>query len=116
MATMNSMVSPHPARDPEDPFSGYQNVIKEMVQEGHTNDEIVAALAQQGLITSERSLQRRLQLWDIQRPSGSRARRVGGVTNELIEAVNYLFHHTTLNDTQLAARCLTNYNLQTIAR
>jgi hypothetical protein len=34
----------------------------------------------------------------------------------LVEAVNYLFHHTTLNDTQLAARCLTDYQLQTTAR
>src|SRR5271156_3455360 len=31
-----------PARDPEDPFSGHQNAIEEMVQEGHTDDEIVA--------------------------------------------------------------------------
>jgi hypothetical protein len=30
--------------------------------DGLTDDEIVAALAQQGLVTSERSLQRRLQL------------------------------------------------------
>ena len=38
------------------------------------------------------------------------------MTNELTEAVNYLFHHTTLNDTQLAARCLADYGLQTTAR
>ena len=38
------------------------------------------------------------------------------VSDELAEAVNYLFHHTTLNDTQLAARCLTNYQLHTTAR
>jgi hypothetical protein len=41
-------------------FFGHQNAIEEMVQEGHTDNEIVVALAQQGLITSERSLQRRL--------------------------------------------------------
>jgi hypothetical protein len=34
-----------PARDPEDPFPGHQNAIEEMVQEGHTDNEIVAALA-----------------------------------------------------------------------
>jgi hypothetical protein len=116
VAAADGMASPHPARDPEGPFSGHQNAIKEMVQEGHTDDEIVAALAQQMLITSERSLQRRLQLWDIQHPGGTRGKRIGGVTNKLTEAVNYLFHHTTLNDSQLAACCLTNYNLQTTAR
>jgi hypothetical protein len=49
-----------PARGPEDSFRASKNAIEEMVQEGHTNNEIVVALAQQGLITSERSLQRRL--------------------------------------------------------
>jgi hypothetical protein len=53
MAGVDGMASPHPARDAEDPFSGHQNAIKEMVQEAYTDDEIVAALAQQGLITSE---------------------------------------------------------------
>lgn len=39
--------------------------------------------------------------------------RIGSVSDELVEAVNYLFHYTTLNDTQLAARCLTDYQLHT---
>jgi len=42
--------------------------------------------------------------------------RIGGVSDKLAEAVNYLFHHTTLNDTQLAAHCLTDYQLQTTAQ
>jgi len=75
------MASPLPARDLEDPFPGHRNAIEEMVQESYTDDEIVAILAQQGLITSERSLQRRLQLWDIRRPGGIRGKRIGGVTN-----------------------------------
>lgn len=116
MAAADGMASPHPARDPEDPFSRHHNAIKEMVQEGHTDEEIVAALGQEGLITSERSLQRRLQLWDIRRPGGIRGKRINRVTNKLTEAVNHLFHHTTLNDTQLAARCLTDYNIETTAR
>ena len=59
MAVVDGMALPYPARDPED-LSGHQNAIEEMVQEGHTDNEIVAALAQQGLTISERSLQRRL--------------------------------------------------------
>jgi hypothetical protein len=32
----------------------------------------------------------------IRRLGGIRGKRIGGVTNNLTEAVNYLFHHTTL--------------------
>jgi hypothetical protein len=45
MAAVDGIAAPHPARDPEDPFSGHQSTIKEMVQEAHTIDEIVDALA-----------------------------------------------------------------------
>jgi hypothetical protein len=38
--------SPLSARDQEDPFSRHQSAVKEMVQEGHSDDEIVAALTQ----------------------------------------------------------------------
>jgi hypothetical protein len=100
----------------QDRFSDLKNDIKEMVKKGQPDAEIVAILTQRGLLTSERSLQRRLQLWNIKRLGGIRGRRIGGVTPELTDAVNYLFHHTTLNDTQLAARCLTDYNLHTTPR
>jgi hypothetical protein len=45
MAAVDGIAAPHPARDPEDPFSEHQSTIKEIVQEGYTIDEIVAALA-----------------------------------------------------------------------
>jgi len=45
MAAVDGIATPYLARDPEDPFSGHQSAIEEMVQEGHTIDEIVAALA-----------------------------------------------------------------------
>jgi hypothetical protein len=51
------MASPYLARDWEDPFSGHRNAIEEM---GYIDNEIVAAFTQQELISSERSLQRRL--------------------------------------------------------
>jgi hypothetical protein len=47
MAAVDGMALPYLARDPEDTFSGHQNAIEEMVQEGRTDNEIVAALAQQ---------------------------------------------------------------------
>jgi hypothetical protein len=87
-----------------------------MVEEGHTNPQIVAALTRLGFKTSTRSLQQFLKGWGLRRPSGATGVRIGSVSDELAEAVNYLFHHTTLNDTQLAVRCLTDYQLQTTAR
>jgi len=42
--------------------------------------------------------------------------RIGGIIDDLAEAVNYLFHHTTLNDDQLAARIISDYHLQTTGR
>jgi hypothetical protein len=60
IAAVDGMALSYPVLYLEDPFSGHQNPIKEMVQEGHTDNEIVVALAQQGLIIFERSLQRRL--------------------------------------------------------
>jgi hypothetical protein len=110
------MASPHPARDPENRFSEFQHHIEEMLNEGYTNPQIVAALIRLGFKTSTRSLQRFLKSQGLRRPSGTVGVRIGGVSDKLAEAVNYLFHHTTLNDTQLAARCLTDYQLQTTAR
>jgi hypothetical protein len=31
MAAVDGIASPHPARNPEDPFSGHQNAIEELV-------------------------------------------------------------------------------------
>jgi hypothetical protein len=42
--------------------------------------------------------------------------KTSGVTDALAEAVNFIFHHTTLNDDAIAARILIDYNLYTIGR
>src|SRR5262249_47989017 len=110
------MASPHTARDLGDRFSEFQHHIEEMLNEGLTNPQIVAALTRLGFKTSTRSLQRFLKSRGLHRPLGAAGVRIGGVSDELVEAINYLFHHTTLNDSQLAARCLTDYQLQTTAR
>ena len=99
------MASPHPARDPTERFS-----------EGHSNPQIVAALKRLGFKTSTRSLERCLQRWGRRRPAGTPGVRIGGVIDELAEKVNYLFHHTTLNDDSIAARILSDYGLQTTGR
>jgi len=87
-----------------------------MLNEGHTNPQIVAALKGLGFKTSTRSLQRCLQKWGRRRPAGTPGIRIGGVTDELAEKVNYLFHHTTLNDDLIAAPIVSDHGLQTTGR
>jgi hypothetical protein len=101
-----------------DPFSDYQHFIQELLDD-HTDAEIVAALARRGFQTSIRSLQRRLHSWGFQRLAGASGVRNGGAKSDmtiLAEAINYIFHYTTLDDTAIAARILMDYNLHTTAR
>jgi hypothetical protein len=94
----------------------YQHYIQEMVINGHTNNDIVADLARRGVTISNSTLKRRLHFWGIRRANSIIGVKVGGVTDALIEAVNYTFHHTILNDDAIAARILTDYRLQTTGR
>jgi hypothetical protein len=87
-----------------------------MLNEGCTNPQIVAALNGLGFKTSTRSLKRCLQRWGRRRPAGTPGVQIGAVTDELAEKVNYLFHHTTLNDDSIAARIMSDYGLQTRGR
>jgi hypothetical protein len=93
-------------------FDTFKDDIQEMVQQqSFSDDEVVAALARRGFQTSTRSLQRRLASWNIRRE-----RLAGKVSDALAEAVNYLFHHTLLNDAEIATRIINDYGLQTSPR
>jgi hypothetical protein len=93
-------------------FDTFKDDIQEMVQhQGFSDDEVVAALARRGFQTSIRSLRRRLASWNIRRK-----RLAGEVSDTLAEAVNYLFHHTLLNDAEIATRIVNDYSLQTSHR
>ena len=93
-------------------FDTFKDDIQEMVQhQGFSNDEVVAALARRGFPTSRTSLKRRLASWNIRRK-----RLAGEVSDTLAEAVNYLFHHTLLNDAEIATRIIDDYGLQTSHR
>jgi hypothetical protein len=94
----------------------FKDEIQDMIlQQGFTNDEVVAALARRGFQTSTKSLKRRLAAWGTRRDQG-----VAGVQTEvsdaLAEAINHLFHHTQLTDALIAERIITDYNLYTTAR
>jgi hypothetical protein len=84
----------------------YQQSIQEMIEDGQTDAQIVATLFRRGVQTSERSLRRRLQFWGLRRLQN----------DEIVEAVKYIFHHTTLNDAQIADRVFTDYKLPITAR
>jgi hypothetical protein len=111
------MDSPPESRDdtemPPDPFDEHKDDIQAMIND-HTNKEIVQELSQRGFQTSLRSLERRLQIWGFRRHSGARGTNTP-VSEALINAVDDLFHHTLLNDTQIAARLL-EQGLQTTGR
>jgi len=107
------MVMAATPQESHDPFLEHQHFIQELLDD-HTDTEIVTALARRGFQTSTRSLQRRLHSWGFQRLAGASGVRNGDT--ELTEAINHIFHHTTLNDTAIAARISIDYNLHTTAR
>jgi hypothetical protein len=78
--------------------------FKRWLQQGFSNDEVATALGRRGFQTSTRSL----TSWNI-----CRERLAGEVSDALAEAVNYLFHHTLLNDAEIATRIINDYDLQT---
>jgi SOS response regulatory protein OraA/RecX len=96
-----------------DPFNEHKNDIQAMIKD-HTSKEVVQELSQRGFQTSQRSLERRLQIWGFQQQSGTRGTNTP-VSEALIKAVSNLFHHTLLNDTQIVARLL-EQGLQTTDR
>ena len=107
-----SAASPPPSRG----FPDFQHQIEEMVTNGHSNVQIIKALNRLGFHTSEISLKRYLRRSGIRRRRGAPGVNIGGINDQLAEVVNYLFHHTTLNDDAIAARALTDYGLQTTGR
>jgi hypothetical protein len=100
----------------QDSLAEHQHHIQEMVANSYTNSDIVADLARLGVTVTERTLKRRLQFWGIRRANGAAGVKVGGVTDALAEAVNFIFHYTTLNNKQIAARVMTDYGLHTTAK
>jgi hypothetical protein len=72
-------------------------------------------LKRKGFETSKASLKRRLQAWGIRREQGVSGVRTG-FSDDLVEAINQIFHHTQLNDNQIAQRVLDDYNLHTTGR
>jgi hypothetical protein len=95
--------------DPPNELDSHQQFIAQMIEDGQTDAQIVTALFRRGLQTSERSLRRRLQFWGLRRQQNV-------INDEMVAAVDYIFHHTTLNDAQIAERVLTDYGFYITVR
>ena len=91
------MDSPPESRDgaetPLDPFDEHKDDIQAMIDD-YTSKEIVQELSQRGFQTSQRSLERRLQIWGFRRQSGARGTNTP-VSEALTNAADDLFHHTS---------------------
>ena len=98
-----------PVAETPNALDTHQQLIQELIEDGQTDAQIVATLFGQGMQTSKRTLRRRLQFWGLRRPQNV-------INDEMVEAVKYLFHHTTLNDAQIADRASTDYKLPMTAR
>ena len=70
----------------------FQTNLTLMKQQGHTNTELLDWLKQHGITTSSATLERRLRKWRVRRKAATQ------IDDQLAERVNWLFHHTLLND------------------
>src|SRR5689334_139125 len=85
----------------------FEAQLKHLKKEGHSHKQMIDWLRDQGVTTSLRTLERRLQSW------GARRHTSVEISEELAERVNFLFHHTLLSDSQIATRIMEDDGLQT---
>jgi hypothetical protein len=94
MAAVDCITSPYPARNPENRFFEFYNNIHEMVlQQGLSNDEVVAALRRRGFETFKASLK---QAFKPKISTASKALMEYEQTSQttLQRQFNQIFHHT----------------------
>jgi hypothetical protein len=85
------ILPPHrPSSTPK--IDNFQTNLTLMKQQGHTNTELLSWLKQHGITASSRTLDRRLRKWGVRRKATAQ------IDDQLAERVNWLFHHTLLNN------------------
>jgi hypothetical protein len=97
------MATPHVTPSVDD----FQLQITHMKRDGHTHNQVLSWLRDQGVIIGITSLKERLQIWEVRRST-----RVQ-LSDELAERVNWLFHHTLLSDSQIATKIADEDRLET---
>jgi hypothetical protein len=103
------MASSLPVAETPNALDTHKQSIQEMIEDVQTDAQIVAILFRRGVKASKKSLRRRLQFWVLRRPQNI-------ISDEMVKVVKYVFHHTTLNDAQIADRVSTDYKLPITAR
>jgi hypothetical protein len=78
-----------------------------MKRDGHTHNQVLSWLRDQGVIIGISSLKERLQIWGLRRNTKVQ------LTDELAERVNWLFHHTLLSDSQITSKIADEDGLET---
>jgi hypothetical protein len=81
--------------------------LTQMKQQGDTNAQLLDWLKEQGIKASKTTLEGRLRKWGVRRKAAAQ------IDDQLAERVNWLFHHTLLNDTQIASRIIEEDGLTT---
>jgi hypothetical protein len=74
-------------------LTNFELQIAEMKRDGYTHEEVLSKLEEKGVIVSESTLKRQLKTWGL-----SRRRTKVGLSDELAERVNWLFHHILFSD------------------
>jgi hypothetical protein len=87
----------------------FQPQITHMKRDGHTYNQVLAWLKEQGIHTSITTLKRRLQTWGI------REHTEVEISDALAERVNWLFHHTLYDDSQIAIKITEEVGLKVSA-
>jgi hypothetical protein len=89
-------------------LTNFELQIAEMKRDGYTHEEVLSELEEKGVTISRATLKRQLQAWGL-----SRRRTKVGLSDELAERVNWLFHHTLLSDAQIASKIIEDDGLET---
>jgi len=87
-------------------IDNYQQDIISYKTAGSTNAEILAWLENNGVSTSERTLERRLKAWGCRRNTNASASSIP------ISRVRDLFHVNLLSDSEIAAKLAEEYGLE----
>lgn len=101
------MASRLPVAETPNALDTHKQSIQEIIEDAQTDAQIVAILFRRGVQTSKKSLRRSLQFWVLRRPQNV-------INGEMVKAVKYVFHHTTLNDAKLQTEYLQTKSSQSL--
>jgi hypothetical protein len=100
------MVAPH-VTSSHLQVDDFQLQITHMKRNGHTHNQVLSWLRDQGVTIGITSLKERLQSWGVCRST------IVPLSDDLAEQVNWIFHYTLLSDRQIATKIANEDGLET---